>query len=187
MKTVITLVVMLVVFGAVFSLAADHHHNKRIVVNSVVAVPVAVPVATFSPVKYSNQVQPYTDPPKSERAQLLDLVAEHILSDPVLSQKLAEKLGGTVQPQALKPTMFATKCAACHAKNKVDEFLTLDSLDNKHRLAAIQAIVTEKMPKGTKLTPAEVGQLMLELSTVPEVKASVEAPPTPEPPAEAKP
>jgi cytochrome c553 len=173
---IVSLLVLGICLGVMLPAHADHH-NKRIVVNSVVAVPVAVPVATFSPVKYSNQVVPYTDPPKSPEELLLDRLATLV----------AAKLEGkAVQAQAVKPTMFATKCAACHAKNKIDGYLSLDDLDSEKRLIAVRAIVTEKMPKGQKLTPAEVGQLMLELSTVPEVKAAVQSdvPPSPQPPEE---
>lgn len=174
---------MIVAISAVFVLIltaavigdAEAAHKQRIVVNSVVAVPVAVPVATFSPVQYQNQVIPYTDPPKSAEDVLLDMLAD----------KVAARLqGGTVKAQAEKPTLFATNCAACHKKGDADKgkpsFTTLDALTPEQRLKASRAILEERMPPGKKLSPAEVGQHLLELSTLPSA-STADAPPKPQP------
>lgn len=159
-----------IVLACVVSFVKAAHHQQVKVVTPF-AVPVAVPVAPYSATYYSNQAKPYTNPPESEEDRILRKLARFML----------EEQGGTgVKALAEKPTLFASKCASCHTKQKVEGFTDLKLLSSDQKLEAIEAVVTERMPKGGKLSPEEVGQLMLELSSKPKAEIQSEAPPKPE-------
>lgn len=68
-------------------------------------------------------------------------------------------------------SMVAAKCSKCHGANRADGRLDLQdltALQPGQRLEAIRRLTTdeaaERMPKGAKLTPAELGALIQELS-----------------------
>jgi len=116
------------------------------------AVPVAVPVATVqSPtVLYSydghraaNQVTP----------------TQH------------EELPAEANPQA-SSTLLEQKCAQCHGGAAPKAGLDLSnpvSLSPQQRLAAVARVVSDdaelRMPKGSTLSPSEIGRLLQELSS----------------------
>ncbi len=156
--------------------AGDKHH--QVVVNSFAvpyAVPVAVPVAAYAPYSYSTsaaQQQTYAAPPRSAE----DILAEH------LAAKIADRLGMTLQPlKAAAPiSHFVATCAKCHAQGNPDlgkPQLVEGQLNEVQRLKAILALAKGEMPKGKKITDAERGDLITELSTIPEEKAAAPLPP----------
>lgn len=170
MKIAVCIMALSCLMAGIATVDAGHNHHAVNVVTPF-AVPVAVPVAPYSATYYSNQTQPYTKPLESEEDRILRKLARFMLE---------EQGSGTVKALAEKPTLFASKCATCHNKNKVDGFRDLNALTSDQKLEAIEAVVTERMPKGGKLSPEEVGQLMLELSSKPKATIQSEPPPKPE-------
>lgn len=170
------LIISIIAF--ILFLQTSHAGEKRIVVNSVVAVPVAVPVATYSPVAYSNGVLPYIPPPKDPYEKLLDDLAERV----------AAKLGSGEVRALAKPTVFSSHCAKCHtaqAAEKADDgrpvFGPLDSLSGDQLDDCMDAVLFDRMPKGGNLTPEEAGELLKELSAAKKSKRQADVPPKPEP------
>ncbi len=153
---------------------AEANQAEKVVVNNF-AVPVAVPVAPYSPYYYSSsQVQQaqYSKPPRS--------------ADDILAERIAKKVaalmrspsGASASNEPL--TLFAQKCALCHAEGDLEKgkphLASLETLSESQRLKAIAAVMSGEMPKGGKLTADEAAQLVRELSSKPKA-----------PPAEPKP
>lgn len=161
--------------------------KKQVVVVQNYAIPVAVPVAPLATYYYSSsqvQQQAYSGPPRS---------AEDILVDRLV-EKLSARIGGASLPAAqaiAKQTLFGQKCATCHAKGDLEngkpQFTTLEALTPQQRLNAIDAMVHDRMPKGSKLSAQDAGELIREIVSQP-VKAQVVPPgDVPPPPPEPQP
>lgn len=156
---------------------AGHHKQvvvqKQVFVATPIAVPVGVPVAPYSGVYYEQTNKVAAPPPKS---------AEEIFADKVLAI-IEAKQSGHVNALG-KITEFGQHCASCHTSAAAEQFQdgrpvfgSLAALTNEQRLGAIAAAASGAMPKGKKLTPDQLGNLILELSA----KAEPEVPPDPSP------
>jgi len=154
------------------------------IVPVVTVVPVAqaagIPVAQVSTVQYYPR----------------DYASEAVVAQlQALNAKLEAALaGGTVVgARAANPyPMLTAKCAGCHQNNQkaaaAFSFASIESLTCDQRLAATDAVLNDRMPKGGKLTPDEAGALLKELTKRPANPpvAARPVPAPPQPPAEDK-
>lgn len=131
------------------------------------AVPLAVPVAQYSPVSYSYDARPINVTVNLNSDQIAQAVVDK-LNAPVAGEKAAAK-----EPDVFAPppaSAVTANCAGCHAagKNatavaKID-LSNLRALSCENKLAAIRAVVSGSMPKGRKLDDQAIGHLIEELS-----------------------
>ncbi len=157
--------------------AACTVQNQRVaaVVSDVVAVPVAVPVgvpvASYSPYYYSYQGAAQTSP-----AYDVDAIAAAVakrLKDEGDARK--EKLSMPPMPddsstEHRPSSVVIAKCARCHSQGSAtskaaafEAFNPAAALNCEQRLAAARTVLSEKMPKGAKLSADEAGQVLTEL------------------------
>lgn len=153
------------------------------------AVPVAVAVADYAPYFYEadpHYDDEYQDPPLSSRHN--DGIDYERLADAIVRRSL-QGAGGEMLHAAEKPTLFGKTCARCHtaeaAAKAADDrpaFGKLSELTPTQRLDAIDAVVNERMPKGGSLTPEQKGELIKELTALPDapVERRLEVPPSPD-------
>lgn len=164
MKRILCLLILVPVCSPVYA-----NQTEKVVVNNF-AVPVAVPIAPYSPYYYSSsQVQQtqYSKPPRS--------------ADDILAERIAKKVAALmrssdgVSTQSEPLTLFAQKCAVCHAEGDLEkgkpQLASLETLSDSQRLKAIAAVMSGVMPKGGKLTADEAAQLVKELSSKPKAPA----------------
>lgn len=139
---------------------ADHCRvrNNAVVIQSTgavvtpFAIPVAVPVQVVSPYAYQHA---------GARAQAVDPEYAEFLE--WKKQRQAQ-----VATQAVPQTLVAKNCLKCHTDN-ADAKASFDMskpLDDKHKLAAIAAVMTGKMPKAKSLDPQVRADIVAELSGV---------------------
>lgn len=164
------------------------HHNKAVVA---FAVPVAVPVATVSPVSYANQAVPYTAPPESDEdrklKKLVKMLAAELRGEPIAGLAIE------------RYPLFAQNCATCHAKANADlgkpQMASLSSLVDAGNAdlidECIDDILHDKMPKDKHLAADVNGNLLKELMRAKKeikarYKAQGEAQPQVQPMAEAE-
>ncbi len=76
-----------------------------------------------------------------------------------------------MQPNPPEPTpagAVVANCAQCHGQNgkapAIAKFDLTAQLTCEQRLAAMRAVLSEKMPKGRKLTPEQAGDVLIELA-----------------------
>ena len=137
------------------------------------AVPVAVPVAPFSPVWYGTSPAQFggtTYGPATDRGPNFSARDSEAWLDQI-AEKVAARLSNDAKRQpapSVGSTLFQERCTICHGgtspKGKVS-FDNLESLSSELRLRAIRSILNGKMPQGgAKVSPEEVGRLIGELA-----------------------
>lgn len=167
MKRVCCLMILALCVGVP---TARANQAEKVVVSNF-AVPVAVPIAPYSPYYYSSsQVQQtqYSKPPRS---------ADDILAERIAKKVAALMRSGNESPvPSGPPTLFAQKCALCHAQGDPEkgkpQLASLETLSDSQRLKAISAVMSGEMPKGGKLSADEAAQLVKELSFKPKAPAA---------------
>ncbi|HEY4309865.1 MAG TPA: hypothetical protein VGN12_10475 [Pirellulales bacterium] len=144
----------------------------------VVAVPFAVPVAMPSYVQYSAYtpnagIQYSTEVHATEAAVVCGTVQ-------TTGNALAQMSNGAVPATSL----VTARCTRCHGATQPKAGLDLTrALDDATRLKAIARVLADdpqvRMPKGTELSPSELGQLIQELAARPAPTDGTSAPPAP--------
>lgn len=87
----------------------------------------------------------------------------------MVAQKLAERIGPEGNVRALaKPSLVQQACAKCHSGDEPKGGFTIEAMGDTERLAAIRRVTiadpAKRMPKGTVLSPEQIGALIGELS-----------------------
>ncbi len=110
------------------------------------AVPVGVPVAPFAPYFYScHKFQPQT----TAYGNPVSIAAS---TPPAIYPKTTSASNASPAPT---PSPIATHCTSCHGGPSPKASLSLEhpeSLTESDRLAAIRAVITGLMPKGSALS-----------------------------------
>jgi mono/diheme cytochrome c family protein len=113
------------------------------------AVPVGVPVATFSPYFYSYQ-QFQLKPPA-----------------PMPAPPAAPIPPASTNPTAAAASLVSSRCAGCHGGATPKAELSLEQVDRltaAQRVKAIHEVITGNMPKGGKLSNDEIRAVVNELA-----------------------
>jgi mono/diheme cytochrome c family protein len=166
-------------------------HQQVAFVATPYAVVTGIPVAQYAPMTYQytpTQAPQVTVNVQLDRATMAAAFRDAIGgSDPVgpgpgplnannsASPPQAPLPGPVTTPNAAplppQPTpagAVQANCAQCHGQNgkapAIAKFDLTAQLTCEQRLAAMRAVLSEKMPKGRKLTPEQAGDVLTELA-----------------------
>jgi hypothetical protein len=137
------------------------------------AIPIGVPVGQYGATTYSYDARPVNVTVNLNTAAVARGVAEKLIHPG--TDRVPSGCGSLVAPQPHVPSAQAplsavvTHCAKCHAAGaNATAFAKFDAtnlaaLSCEQRLSAARAVLSEKMPKGTKLTAEEAADVLTEL------------------------
>jgi hypothetical protein len=139
------------------------------------AIPAGIPVGQYGATTYSYDARPVNVTVNLNTDAIAEAVANKLLG-PATKTPIPAPTSGPPQspapPQAKtapSPGAVTTHCAKCHAAGvNATAFAkfnatNLAALTCEQRMAAARAVLSEKMPKGAKLTPEEAGDVLTEL------------------------
>jgi mono/diheme cytochrome c family protein len=140
------------------------------------AIPIGVPVGQYGATTYSYDARPVNVTVNVNGDAIAEAVVAKLTAKPKpATAKLAESPppATTPAPSASSgqapPAAVAAQCAKCHAAGaNAAAFAKFDAsnlaaLTCEQRLAAARDVLSEKMPKGHKLTAEEAGNVLTEL------------------------
>lgn len=143
---------------------AVHPSNDEIQLVVPFAVPVGVPVAPFAPYFYSYRL----DQSPAVANQQVAQPSRPAVLDNQTGRKTDSHPAPETAPQVAKTTsLVATYCASCHGDEHPKAELSLEQLESLSavdRLRAIDAVITGRMPKSHRLSPAQVQAIVKELA-----------------------
>ncbi len=137
-------------------------------------IPVGVPVGQYGATTYSYDARPINVTVNLNTDAIAESVANKLLGAATPKTTNSAPTTGPTQapiPRATTapPSAVSLHCAKCHsAGGNATAFAkfnatNLAALTCQQRLAAARAVLLEKMPKGTKLTAEEAGDVLTEL------------------------
>jgi mono/diheme cytochrome c family protein len=143
------------------------------------AVPVGVPVAPFAPYFYSYQqtlAAPQTGYYQGRIGASGPMTPDDKTPPPDVTPPIPQSPSSYPQASSVPPppsSHVAMHCAACHGGQTPKAGLSLEhpeTLNITDRLNAVHAVVTGRMPKGSRLSAEELQAVLAELATVPPQK-----------------